>query len=84
MTMSFTGPQVEISYAKSRDGGTARIFVDGEGVGFVSFDGTSARPTFGYTRAYSGLGSGEYTVRLVMRKGAGYVDDFAIWGSLRR
>ena len=83
MTLSFTGPRVVIGYAKARRGGSANVVVDGERVGTVSFDGRAQKPRFGFSKAVTGLGGGTHTVRLVIHKGAGYVDDFVIWGRSR-
>ena len=83
MVLSFTGPRLSIGYATARPGGTARVFIDGDPVRSLSFDGRTTRPRFGSTRTYTGLGNGRHTMRLVMRKGAGYVDDFVIWGRPR-
>ncbi len=84
LTMKFTGPRLTLNYATARKGGRAVVFVDGEKVGAVSFDGYSRTPSFGAHRTWNGLGRSKHTVRLVMRKGAGYVDDFVIAGVTRR
>ena len=84
LKIAFTGPRLELTYARARAGGSAKIVVDGVRVGTVKFHGRSTRPTFGYSTAFGGLGDGEHTARLVMLDGAGYVDDFVIWGRLLR
>ena len=84
LTIRFTGPRLALQYAKATAGGVARVIVDGVEVGRVKFAGSRTKPDFGYSRAFGGLGDGEHTARLVMTKGAGYVDDFVIWGRLLR
>ncbi len=84
LTLGFTGPRLTLGYGVARRGGSAAVFIDGRKVGLVSFDGTTRAPKFGRARTWKGLGRTRHTVRLVMRKGAGYVDDFAIAGVPRR
>jgi hypothetical protein len=84
LTLSFTGPRLKLTYAKARAGGAAKVVVDGVKVGTVHFHGNARKPTFGYSKAFGGLGDGKHTAQLVMLHGAGYVDDFVIWGRLLR
>ena len=76
------GPKVAVSYARSAQGGLGRVYVDGEYQGTVDFRSSDAKPRLGYSQTFSGLGSGTHTVKLVMVRGAGYVDDFLVWGKL--
>jgi len=80
MSLSFSGPRVGIDYAKARRGGLARVVVDGERVGVLRFHARAKQPRFGFSRTFAGLGAGRHTVRVVVRKRAGYVDDFVVWG----
>ncbi|HET7534739.1 MAG TPA: PKD domain-containing protein [Nocardioidaceae bacterium] len=80
LTLRFTGPVLRLDYGAARRGGRAVVLIDGKRVGVVSFDGTTKAPSFGKSRTWQGLGRGRHTVRLEMRKGAGYVDHFAIAG----
>jgi PKD repeat protein len=84
LTLTFTGPRLKVAFGKARAGGKARIVVDGITLGTIGFRGTSKRPAFGHSAAFGGLGDGEHTAKLVMLDGAGYVDDFVIWGRLLR
>ena len=84
LTLTFTGPRLKVAFGKAKAGGKAKVVVDGVTVGTVSFKGSSKRPRFGHSAAFGGLGDGEHTARLVMLRGAGYVDDFVIWGRLLR
>jgi hypothetical protein len=84
MTLRFTGPRLTLAYGAAKRGGSAVVLVDGRRRGVVDFAGRTSRPRFARFRAWSGLGRGEHTVRLVMRRGAGYVDDFLISGVARR
>jgi M6 family metalloprotease-like protein len=84
LTLRFTGPRLTLAYGTARRGGSAVVLVDGRRRGVVEFDGRSRRPRFGRFRTWSDLGRGEHTVRLVMRRGGGYVDDFLIMGVARR
>ncbi len=82
MRLRAAGPRIAVTYAKSTKGGVAKVYVDGEYEGRVSFRSTTARPSFGHTRTFTGLGAGSHTVDLVMVRGAGYVDEFLVWGKL--
>ena len=84
LTLGFTGSRLTLGYGVARRGGSAAVFIDGRKVGLVSFDGTTRAPKFGKSRTWKGLGRTRHTVRLVMRDGAGYVDDVAIAGVPRR
>ncbi|HEU4512263.1 MAG TPA: PKD domain-containing protein [Nocardioidaceae bacterium] len=84
LTLRLTGPRLALAYGVAKRGGTAVVLVDGRRRGVVDFDGRTRRPRFGRLRTWSGLGRGEHTVRLVMRRGAGFVDDFLVSGVARR
>jgi hypothetical protein len=60
------------------------VFIDGKRVGVLSFDGRSKAPRFVRSQTWDGLGRTRHTVRVVMKRGAGYVDDFVIAGVPRR
>jgi PKD repeat protein len=82
MRLRAAGPRLAVTYAKSAKGGIGKVYVDGEYKGRVDFRSRSRHPRLGYTRTFTGLGSGAHDVKLVMVRGAGYVDDFLVWGRL--
>ena len=84
LTLGFTGPRLTLNYGIARRGGSAVVLIDGKRAGVVSFEGTSRTPQFIRSQTWDGLGRTRHTVRLVMRKGAGYVDDLVIAGVPRR
>jgi hypothetical protein len=84
LTLDFTGPRLTLGYGLARRGGEGVVFIDGKRVGVISFEGQSRAPRFVRTRTWDGLGRKRHTFRLVMRGGAGYVDDFVIAGVPRR
>ncbi len=47
LRLAFTGPRLKLTYGKARAGGAAKIVIDGERVGTISFGGTSRKPSFG-------------------------------------
>jgi hypothetical protein len=84
LTLGFTGPRLTLNYGVARRGGRAVVLIDGKRVGVVSFDGRGKAPRFVRSHTWDGLGRTRHTVRLVMKRGAGYVDDFVIAGVPRR
>ena len=84
LTLGFRGPRLTLTYGTARGGGKAVVTVDGRRVGVLRFDGSTKAPRFGKHRTWSDLGRGRHTVRLVMRKGAGFVDEFVIASEPRR
>ncbi|HSE07051.1 MAG TPA: PKD domain-containing protein [Nocardioidaceae bacterium] len=84
LILGFTGPRLTLNYGIARRGGRAVVFIDGKRSGVVSFDGRGKAPRFVRSLTWDGLGRTRHTLRLVMKRGAGYVDDFVIAGVPRR
>ncbi|RYU09831.1 PKD domain-containing protein [Nocardioides iriomotensis] len=84
LSARFTGQRLAFVYGKARDGGRATVLVDGEKVGVLRFQSDSARPQYRYRRSFGGLGGGSHTVRVVLTKGAGHIDDLVLFGRLLR
>jgi PKD repeat protein len=80
LRLDFSGPRLRVLFGTARSGGLATVVVDHEKVGTIDFHGSSRRPRLGPGTTFRGLGSGPHTVRLVMKRGAGFVDDVVIWG----
>lgn len=59
-TLTFTGTNLDILYAKARDGGTATITIDGKKVGTISCVGEEV--SFSNKVSYSGLSSTTHTL----------------------
>ncbi len=73
----FSGPIVGVVHGDSTRGGGARVFVDGQAQRALSFVGDRREIRFGRHYVLDGLGSGQHTIRIVMRDGAqGYVEGF--------
>lgn len=73
----FSGSQLTYFYAKSADGGTADVFIDGVLVETVSYaEPGAASPTFGHSRTYFASAGASHEFRLEYRSGAAYVDGF--------
>ena len=80
LTLDFSGPRLTVVHGDSSRGGTARVLVDGELVGRVSFDGDRKKIAFGAERTFTRLGAGDHTVRLVIGDGRGFVEAFVSRG----
>jgi PKD repeat protein len=80
LRVDFSGPRLRVLFGTARTGGLATVVVDHEKVGTIDFRGPSKRPRLDAGTTFRGLGSGRHTVRLVMKRGAGFVDDFVVWG----
>ncbi len=78
LRLDFSGPSLEITHGLATGGGRAVVVVDGKRVGALSFRGDQQRPEFGSRARFTGLGRGEHTVRLIVRRGAAYVDSFVV------
>jgi hypothetical protein len=77
----FTGGEITYHHVKSDIGGTADIYIDGVKRETLSYGpgGTGKEnPTFGHSRIYNDLGSGQHELRIEHRTGAAYVDGFTI------
>ncbi len=80
LTMSFDGPRLTVVHGDSARGGKARVLVDGELVGRVSFEGDRNAVDFGNRRTFTRLGTGEHRVRVVSRGARGFVEGFVSRG----
>ena len=79
LTTSFGGPTLVVRHATARDGGQARVVIDGEVQEPLLFDGRSTRPDFGHLQSYRRLGRGPHTVRIVQEGGTGYLEGFVLF-----
>lgn len=59
-TLTFTGTNLDLLYAKAKDGGTARITIDDIEVGTISCSGESV--SFSHKVSYSGLSNTTHTL----------------------
>jgi immune inhibitor A len=89
MSLDFQGPRIGLKWGRAKQGGTARVLVDGERIGQVSFKGRSAEPRFDGLRIFTGLGGGRHTITLVVappdgKRRLAYVDYFRVYGSAYR
>ena len=80
LVLDVNGPTFGLTYGRARRGGSAKVFVDGTLMGTVKFYRSKRAVRFGYVRTFTGLGEGAHRVRLVVRRGAAYVDDFRLRG----
>ncbi len=76
LRMGFAGSDLDITHARSAEGGKARVFVDGNRVGVIRFDGSSQAPQLGFHTAFADLGPGKHQLRLVVLRGRAYIDGF--------
>jgi M6 family metalloprotease-like protein len=77
LRLGFQGGSVGIVFGRARGGGRAVLFIDGERVGTLSFDGRRARPRLDRHAVVSGLGeSRPHRLRLVVRRGRAFVEGF--------
>jgi len=54
------------------------VFVDGEKVGKVRFHRSARRVRMTHHKVFRGLGAGRHDLKLVVRRGAAYVDGFIV------
>ncbi|MGN6576910.1 MAG: PKD domain-containing protein, partial [Nocardioides sp.] len=80
MALGFSGPRLRVLFGTARSGGVAKVIIDHEKAGVLRFHGSSKRPRFESGTTFRGLGGGPHTVRLVMKRGTGFLDDFVVWG----
>ncbi|WP_372727247.1 PKD domain-containing protein [Nocardioides sp.] len=76
LTTTITGPRVDLWHGRARDGGAAKVFIDGVKVGSLRFRNNSRTPKMRYHRTFAGLGRGEHEVRVVVTRGAAYMEGF--------
>ena len=77
--MRFEGPRLSVLWGKARAGGAAKVFVDGEKVGRLSFRMGARKPVFNYKKTYKGLGEGPHRLRIVVKRGAAYLDELRVY-----
>ena len=77
LTLDFTGPQVVVVHGDSTRGGTAVVVIDGRRLRQrLSFRGSSRTVDFGNRLAFRNLGTGDHTIRVMMRRRTGHVEGF--------
>lgn len=81
MSLTFSGPRIGLTFARSTAGGAARVTIDGVLAGRISFRSTSSGLTFGRQKVFTGLSDGQHTVKLTMVRGTGYIDSFLVYGT---
>jgi len=74
----FKGPEIRYEFARSKQGGTADVYLDGVLRETLSYASAASTPSFGHAVTYSGLGAGTHELRIVHRSGAVYVDAFRL------
>jgi len=82
ITVKATGDQVGLSFARGKQGGAARIYIDGVDKGLISFHSSASKPAFGYSKLFTGLTNTTHTMKIVVTSGQAYVDDVHVWGPL--
>jgi PKD repeat protein len=80
LTYAFSGPKIVVIHGDAKKGGKAVVFVDGEKRGPLSFHSRSRRIDFGQKLAFRNLGSGDHTIRIVMKRKTGFVEGFVTQG----
>ncbi len=78
LAMSFRGPRIDLSWGKADQGGFGVVLVDGHRAGRIDFGIDATSPVFRFHRIFAGFGEGTHRVRLVVKRGAAYVDHFVI------
>ena len=77
LRLGFQGESVGIVFGRARGGGRATIFVDGERVGLIVFDGHRVRPRLDRHAVVSGLGEDRpHRLRIVVVRGRAFVEGF--------
>jgi PKD repeat protein len=76
MTLTFTGPKLDVLIGRATRGGRGALLVDGQRMTGFGFRGSTIKPTFRRHIRLTDLGDGEHTVTLVVTKGRAYVDSF--------
>ena len=80
LTLDFSGPKIVVIHGDAKKGGKAVVFVDGEKQGRLSFRGDSRAIDFGQKLAFSGLGKGDHTIKVVMKRKRGFLEGFVTQG----
>ncbi|MGH2655515.1 MAG: sialidase family protein [Actinomycetota bacterium] len=76
----FEGQEITYFFARSQQGGTADVFLDGEFATTLDYSGPAPgnAPEFGHSVTFDGLDEGSHEILIAHRSGAVYVDGFAI------
>lgn len=76
----FEGQQITYFFARSEQGGTADVFLDGVFETTVDYSGSASgnSPEHGHSITFGGLGEGPHEILIEHRSGAAYVDGFEI------
>lgn len=80
LTLDFSGPKIVVIHGDAKQGGKAVVFVDGEKQGPLSFHGDGRTVDFGQKLAFRNLGTGDHTIKIVMKRRSGYVEGFVTQG----
>lgn len=78
LVLRFAGPTLAVVHGDSRRGGRAKVFIDGTRRRGLGFRGPTRKIDFGERRLYRGLGTGRHRVRIVLKRGVGYVEGFIV------
>ncbi len=84
LTMNFTGTFLMMVRAKRRDGGIAKVFIDGKFAKKFSMKKEGGGINFNNRRVFRGFGKGRHTVRVKISRGQGYVEGFVVNNSKTR
>lgn len=76
----FEGDEITYFYARSAQGGSADVYIDGALEATVDYSGSASgnAPEFGHSATFGDLGDGSHELLIVFRSGAVYVDGFEI------
>lgn len=76
----FEGDEVTYFYARSQQGGTADVYIDGALEATIDYSGSAPgnAPEFGHSVTFGDLGAGSHQLLIAFRSGAVYVDGFEI------
>uniref|UniRef100_UPI0035680491 hypothetical protein n=1 Tax=Nocardioides sp. TaxID=35761 RepID=UPI0035680491 len=77
MRLAFNGTSLTIDYAVAKNGGKAKVFIDGERVGKLKFGGPRKTAVFGGSKTFTGLAKGNHSVKIVVTTGVAYIDTFS-------
>ncbi len=80
VSFTFEGPDVTVIHGVARQGGIAKVFIDGERRRALSFQGTQRGIEFLQKRTYRQLGEGQHVIRIVMKRGTGFLEGFMYGG----
>ena len=79
LRVGFQGDAIDVVFGRTKAGGKAVLFIDGERIGTLSFKGRRARPRLDRHAVVSGLGTDRpHRLRLVVKRGTAYVEGFRV------